>query len=129
MPDKKKVLLVDDDADFIAINRIAIEAAGCEVISASNGRTGGDLARSQRPDVIVLDVMMDTPTEGFELARDLRADPDLRTTPLIMLTGVNQEDIPWRFDKDEEWLPVDVFLDKPVDTERLVAEIRKAVGA
>jgi CheY-like chemotaxis protein len=71
--------------------------------------------------------MMDTPTEGFELARDLRSDPDLKATPLIMLTGVNQEDIPWRFDKDEDWLPVDVFLDKPVDTERLVAEINKAV--
>lgn len=122
-----RVLLIDDDADFIAINRIAIEAAGYEVVAASNASVGGEAARLERPDVIVLDVMMDTPTEGFELARDLRSDPDLKATPLIMLTGVNQEDIPWRFDKDEDWLPVDVFLDKPVDTERLVAEINKAV--
>lgn len=129
MPDTKKVLLVDDDPDFIAINRIAVEAAGYTVVTAYNRPTGLATAKAEKPDVIVLDVMMDTPTDGFELAREIRGDAELRDTPLIMLTAVNQEDIPFRFDKDESWLPVDVFLDKPVEPERLVAEIQKALGS
>ncbi|MBD3174436.1 MAG: response regulator [Armatimonadia bacterium] len=129
MPDKKKVLLVDDDPDFIAINRIAVEAAGYTVVTASSRSTGLEAAKSENPDAIVLDVMMDTPTDGFELARELRADSSLKETPLIMLTAVNQEDIPFRFDKDESWLPVDTFLDKPVEPEKLVAEIQKALNA
>lgn len=127
MPDKIKVLLVDDDPDFIAINRIAVEAAGYTVVTARSRATGIETARAEKPDVIVLDVMMDTPTDGFELARELRGDADLRETPLIMLTAVNQEDIPFRFDRDESWLPVDTFLDKPVEPDRLVAEIAKAL--
>jgi len=128
MADKKKVLLVDDDPDFIAINRIAVEAAGYAVVTARSRATGLDTAKAEKPDVIVLDVMMDTPTDGFELARELRGDAELRTIPLIMLTAVNQEDIPFRFDKDESWLPVDTFLDKPVEPDKLVAEIEKALA-
>ena len=69
----KRVLLVDDDVDFLEINRLTLEKAGFEVVTADNGDEGFRVATSTPVDVAVLDVMMDTPTEGFELARRLRA--------------------------------------------------------
>jgi CheY-like chemotaxis protein len=128
MASAKKVLLVDDDPDFIEINRIALESKGYTILAAADGDEGLATAKAERPDAIVLDVMMSTPTEGFEVARQLRADPDLARIPLIMLTSVNREGLPWRYEPDSEWLPVDVFLDKPVPADRLIATVEKALS-
>ena len=84
---------------------------------------------------IVLDVMMQTRDEGFHLARVLRKTPQTRNVPILMLTGVNAESArqghPLRLsddDRDEMWLPVDRFLDKPVSPERLIAMLRELLG-
>jgi len=66
-------------------------------------------------------------SESITVARRLRANDETKGIPIIMLTAVNQE-VPWRFEPDDIWLPVDVFLDKPVSPERLLAEARKATG-
>ncbi len=128
MPDKKKILLVDDDEDFVEINKTALEAKGFEVIVAHCGEEGLEMAFSQAPDAVVLDVMMETPTEGFRVAQQLRASEQLARVPLVMLTSVNQEGFPWRYEPNEEWLPVDVFLDKPVPADRLVGAITDALA-
>jgi len=127
MQDRAKVLIVDDDVDFSHIARVALEKAGFEVAAAYTGEEGRQLAREVRPDVIILDAMMETQTEGFHVAYDLRQDPELKAVPIVMLTSINEKAYPWRLDKDETWLPVDVFLDKPVSGERLVAEVNRAL--
>jgi CheY-like chemotaxis protein len=130
---KKRVLLVDDDADFLEINGVALRAAGYEVMVAHNGTEGLEVAARGGFHIAILDVMMATPNEGFELARALRKDPRTAQMPLIMLSSINAvnegKGALLRFgnrDRDEVWLPIDRFIDKPVKPEalvRLVAEL------
>jgi DNA-binding response OmpR family regulator len=133
---KKTVLLVDDDRDLLDINKLALERAGFAVITADNGEEGFRLAVANPVDVAVLDVIMDTPTEGFLLARQMRQDARTKQIPLLMLTSVNTENEAIgsfvRFsdrDRDKQWLPVDRFVDKPVKPEDLVSMIRSLAGA
>lgn len=134
--DKKTVLLVDDDADIIEINTLTLERAGFAVLSATNAKDGFALATKNQIDAAVLDVMMDTPTDGFILARQLRQDPHTKRIPILMLTSVNtaNEEIGSfvriaESDRDQEWLPIDRFVDKPVKPEDLVSMIRTLTGA
>lgn len=127
---KITVLLVDDDVDFVFANRTALEAAGYQVLTAHNGIEGLKVARESHVDVAVLDVMMDTPEEGFVLARNLRKDEKTKHIPLVMLTSVNEVNrkagYPYKFtdqDRDEMWLPIDKFLDKPVKPQQLAEAI------
>lgn len=122
MNTERKVLLVDDDADLVAVNQAVFAARGFAVETAYNGGAGFERARDGRPDVIVLDVMMSTNSEGFDLARRLRGDDATRGIPLIMVTSVNST-VPFTFEPDGVFLPVDRFLEKPVPPETLVAEV------
>jgi len=123
----EKVLLVDDEQDFVDIVSAELEAEGFEVVTAYSGEEAREKAPEEKPDAIVLDVMMETKTEGFKVARELRQRDDTKDIPLIMLTGVNQE-YPFQFGPDNMWLPVDTFLEKPVDAEQLVGELRTKLG-
>jgi CheY-like chemotaxis protein len=134
--DAKTVLLVDDDVDLLEINRITLEGAGFEVLTAENGDEAMRIATTRRVDAAVLDVMMTTPTEGFLLARAMRQDERTKQIPLLMLTSVNAENeaqgSSFRFtdrDRDAQWLPVDRFVDKPVKPEELVSMVRTLAGA
>jgi len=131
---KTTVLLVDDDVDFLQANQAVLEAAGFQVKIAHNSGEGLKIARENPIDVAVLDVMMDTPDEGFALAREMRKDDATKSIPLVMLTSVNevnrQAGYTFRFsdsDKDEAWLPIDKFLDKPIKPQQLAEAIRSLV--
>ncbi len=127
MSPAKRVLLIDDDEDILLANRLALEAAGYAVETASSGEEGERRAKSGAFALTVLDVMMETRETGFEVARALRQSAATREMPLLMLTSVN-EDASRRGgflglsdrDRDSSWLPVDRFVDKPVSPERLV---------
>ena len=123
----KKVILVDDEKEFVEVTKVLLESNGFEVVTAYDGASGREQAAAEKPDLVVLDVMMETKTAGFDVARWLRTNDGTKEIPIIMLTAVNQE-VPWRFEPDDIWLPVDVFLDKPVSPERLLAEATKATG-
>lgn len=131
----KMILLVDDDIDFVTVNKIALEAAGYKVVTAHDGQQAMKAACDNPIDGAVLDVMMTTPDEGFVLAREMRADPRTSKVPLVMLTSINEvnrsKGFPFHLsdrDRDDLWLPVDRFLDKPVTGEKLVATVREIVG-
>jgi CheY-like chemotaxis protein len=134
--DRKSVLLVDDDVDLIDIYKAALENAGFEVSAAANSAEAMTIATAKRIDVAVLDVMMDTPTEGFVLARQMRQNEKTKRIPLLMLTSVNTQNEAIgsfvRFtdkDRDKDWLPVDRFKDKPIKGEDLVSIVRTLAGA
>lgn len=129
-----RVLLVDDDQDFLEVNRVALENEGFEVLLAHDGDEGKRMALESPVDVVVLDVIMRTRDEGFELARDLRRDKRTCKIPLLMLTSVNainRSEGLLTFsdrDRDDSWLPVDRFLDKPLRADILVRTIREVLS-
>jgi CheY-like chemotaxis protein len=130
---KKHILIIDDDPDQRLVVRLPLEAAGYEVTEATNPEEGRNKVLEIKPDLIILDVMMDTATAGFQLALELhdRADDsefkELRTTPIIMLTAIHST-TPLRFAPDDDYLPVQTFLEKPVDPELLLTKVRDFIG-
>ncbi len=130
---QKQILIVDDDPDQRLTVRLPLEAAGYIVHEAINFDEGLAAVRQLKPDLIILDVMMDSATAGFQLALSLHSpDPDsefkeFRSTPIIMLTAIHST-TSLRFGPDEYYLPVEDFLDKPVNPEILLATVHKRLG-
>jgi DNA-binding response OmpR family regulator len=119
-----RILLVDDDADLVARNKVALEADGHAVATARTTADGLAATRRETPDLVVLEAMLDGKTAGFDLARKLARDfPGLA---LIMLSRVD-EFISARElaaqDRDDGWLPVARFMEKPVSPDVLVYEV------
>lgn len=120
----KKVLIIDDDADFVESIVNLLEARGYEVASASNGQEGVQKAKTERPNLIILDVMMTTKDEGFNVARQLHESEDVKETPVVMVTGVRKEmNLPFGFEPDETWLPVKEVLEKPIKPDTLLKAV------
>jgi len=124
---RKSILLVDDDKVFVAAVT-AVLGSRHEVRTASNGTEAWERVTEERPDLIILDVMMDYMSEGFDVARKLRTDPETKSIPLIMLTGVDRM-YDYRMEQDESWVPCDRFLEKPVEPETLLAEVEALIGS
>lgn len=124
----KKVLVIDDDNDFVESVVNLLEARGYTVTSASNGKEGVEKAKAKKPDLILLDVMMTTKDEGFNVARELQSIEGVKGTPVIMVTGVRKEmNLPFGFEPDETWLPVKQILEKPVKPEALLSAMAEAL--
>jgi two-component system, OmpR family, alkaline phosphatase synthesis response regulator PhoP len=120
----KKVLMIDDDPEFVEAITNILDAKGYDVVSANDGKDGVAKAKREKPDIILLDVMMTTKSEGFDVARELSKDANLKGTPVVMLTGVRKEmNLPFGFEPDADWLPVKAFLEKPVKPETLLKTI------
>lgn len=124
-----KVLVIDDDNDFVESIVNLLEARGYTVASASNGQEGVEKAKANKPDLILLDVMMTTKDEGFNVARQLQSTDEVKGTPVIMVTGVRKEmNLPFGFEPDETWLPVKQILEKPVKPEALLKAVAEALN-
>ena len=121
------VLLVDDDADFVEMNRILLEQNGYGVRVAYSGRQCLAEVAARRPDVIILDMVMENPSDGFDVSRELRNSEHTKGIPLIMITSVNDR-IPFHLEPDRTWLPVDALLEKPVEPQLLLGIVDKALG-
>jgi CheY-like chemotaxis protein len=116
-----KVLIVDDDPDIVEAMTNLLDAKGYKVVSASNGKEGIEMARKEMPGIILLDVMMTTKSEGFDVARSLSKDEKLKGIPIVMVTGVSREmNLPFGFEPDSDWLPVKAVLEKPIKPENLL---------
>ena len=130
--EKPKILVIDDDPDFVEGLRIALEANNYEAYIAENGTEGLRLIRKIRPDLIVLDVMMDTLTEGFQVSYQLRSrDPQSEYAsnskiPILMITAVSQKmHMKFSLQTDEDFLPVDEFVEKPFRLDALLDKVKK----
>jgi CheY-like chemotaxis protein len=123
-----KILMIDDDPDIVTAIRIPLEASGYDFFVASSGSEGLEKVKEVKPDLIILDVMMETATEGFQLAHRLRdRSPDSEyaeysAIPILMLTAIHTT-TPLRFAPDEDYLPVDAFLDKSADPDQLLSKV------
>jgi len=126
----KKILIVDDDRDVFESMKIVLEAEGYGVDWATNGAEALAKARAMRPDLMILDVMMNTDDEGFQVTYSMKQDSQLSCIPIVMVTSVGAR-TGFSFDrkKDEDFLPVNEFLEKPVDPRVLVDKVRENLGA
>lgn len=108
------ILCIDDDQDILDSLKITLESNNHKVTTAINGEIGYQKAQEINPDLIILDVMMNSDTEGFHTSYNIRRNEKLKFTPILMLTSVNQEsEFTFSPDTDGEFLPVDAFIEKP----------------
>jgi len=120
----KRILIVDDDADFREAIELILAGAGYEVSHAANAKEAEEKLRKEQVNLILLDVMMDTDTEGFHLAYKIRQDEKFKGIPIIILTCIEEktgEEID--LGKSGDYLPVEAFLRKPVDAGELKARV------
>ena len=123
---KNKILLIDDDEDLLRSFQVMLESKGFDVITSSNGKDGYTNLKNEKPDLLVLDVMMNTDLEGYNLLHVIKQEPAYKKIPIILLTGM--------IDKlgvnlvsgveDETMLPNVHFQDKPIDPQVLVKMIQ-----
>ncbi|HSJ06078.1 MAG TPA: response regulator [Longimicrobiales bacterium] len=116
------ILIVDDDADFAEALASFLEANGYRVLRAASGRDGMTLARLERPDLILMDVMMEERTEGFFRVQELRRTPGLDDIPIFVISSMYSIEN-FDIEPDPSWLGHDEFFRKPVDVPRLLRQI------
>ncbi len=125
-----KILIVDDDQDITEALQAILESEQYTVLTAADRTEGMEKIRTNKPDLVILDVMMSAWQDGFEMARALKKDPEFKDTFILMLTAVkDRTGIDFKSTAgDPNWLPVDGFLDKPVEPEILLAEVKKLLS-
>ena len=124
---KPKVLVADDDRVYVEAVTAVLETQ-FDVVTSFSGTEALEKAARELPDVIVLDVMMDHLSEGFDVARKLKRDPLTRDIPLIMLTAVD-EVYNYRMEIEESYVPYDRYLEKPIEPEHLLTVIDEVITA
>ena len=123
--EKAKILIIDDDPDITEAMKVVLEHKNYAVDSAGGIEQAMESLKESRPDLIILDVMMETPHDGFTLSRQLKEDENYRDIPILMLTSVKDK-IGIDFESaagDESWLPVDESLAKPVKPDVLLKKV------
>jgi len=125
MAKKAKILLIDDDVDFVEATKIVLESKPYEVVVAHEGEEGLRKAVEEKPDLIILDVIMPV-KDGFTAAEQLKKDPQLGKIPVIMLTGFvergGETSIPASRGLT---LEAEDYIDKPVSPEELLKRVEK----
>ena len=126
----RKIIIVDDDPDYTAIVKAILEGEQYSVIVANNRNEGFEKIKNEKPALIILDVMMSTWSDGFQMSRELKNDPLLKDIPILILTSVESKTgIEFKSSAgDPDWLPVEGFLDKSEDPQLLLEEVHKLLS-
>jgi len=134
MAERKTVLIIDDDPDVLEAMRLPLEAHGYNVVTATEGDEGLEKVLEHDPDLIILDIMMLTPTEGFHVAAKLRSDaPDskygkYRDVPILIVTAIHQmTDMRFSVEGNEAFLPADEFIEKPIEPAALLEKVERFI--
>jgi len=127
----KRVLMVDDDPDFVLTTKIILESGGYDTRTAANDKEALAQLEKEKPDIILLDVMMKTIGDGVWLGQKIKGDERYGDIPILMITAVNKESGTSSFhldpNADGNYLPVDGFLEKPVEPEVLLREVARLI--
>jgi len=127
---KAKILIADDDEDIRESVQAILESRQYDVVTAADKIEGMDKIKTEKPDLVILDVMMSTWQDGFEMARELKNDPQFKEMPILMMTGVKEQTgMDFKSSAgDPTWCPVEGFLDKPVTPDILITEIERLLS-
>jgi CheY-like chemotaxis protein len=123
-----KVVIIDDDKDYLFSMETFLSRNGFTVFTASNGKDGLALIKKELPDVILLDVMMESLYSGLEVCKAVRSDPQLAYIPIVGISGMGEE-LGVKYEKynDEQYFTPDEFMEKPVDKQQLRTVIEQAI--
>ena len=121
------ILIIDDDPDFVNATRIVLEKEGYKVERAAGGKEGFQVARKSSPDLVILDVMMDSVLDGVSVSLKMNEDDATRDIPIVMVTSIANTDYADLFPTDE-YIHIDAFLSKPIDPEKLINKIRRILS-
>jgi two-component system alkaline phosphatase synthesis response regulator PhoP len=126
---REKILLVDDDPDFLELHEAVLKKHGYEVLTATSGKQGVERVRTEMPDLIILDLMMEKHDAGFVLSKQLKSDPLFKNIPILMVSSV-AEATGFRFSMEEDgyWMKTDEFLNKPVDPHLLITKVKQLIA-
>ncbi|MCP3876437.1 MAG: response regulator [Desulfobacteraceae bacterium] len=124
-----KIIIIDDNMDYLFTMKTFLTRNGFEVETAKDGEMGFKLIEKMRPDLIMLDVMMETTYSGFEVCRQVRNTPDLKKTIIFGISGMEDE-LGLKFNKydDADYFSPDEFFDKPVDKDVLLKKINDLIS-
>ncbi len=117
-----KILIVDDDPDFVEATRMVLESAGYQVATAADGDEGLRKAKEERPDLVILDVIMKTVLDGLHMSQEMANDPEQHDTPILMVTSIANRDYAALFPTDE-YIHIDGFISKPVSPDELLKRV------
>ena len=122
----KKILIIDDDPDFVQTTGIVLKSAGYEVLKAFSGKEGLEKSKSDKPDLYIIDLMMETYSEGSDVIKALHEDEEAKDKPRIMITSVDLKG-PWDSYPQDESLACDFLLQKPVPPDDLLKCVENAL--
>ena len=130
---QSKILIVDDDENIVEAMKVVLESKDYEVVTAHDGEEGMKRVQDSKPDLGILDVMMSSMTDGFKVSRKLKSDPQTAHIPILMITAIHREMddkftrgfVRYSPETDDDYLPVDEFLDKPVQPSDLLERVGK----
>jgi len=127
MAEKKiKILVIDDDPDFVRATGMVLESAGYDVVAAFSGSEGLEKSGSEKPDLYIIDLMMETYSEGSKVVKVLCSDKETIGKPRIMITSVDLSG-PWDSYPSDDWLPCDFLVQKPVTPDDLLNYVKRAL--
>ena len=121
---KKTILIVDDDPDIVLVNRVVLESAGYLVEEAADGKTALAKMRANRPDFVLMDVMMASPLEGYYTTQQISDDPELRGLPILMVSSITSSQYAASFPTDQ-YVNILEFVSKPIEPEKLLEKIKR----
>lgn len=128
MSEKKKILIIDDDKDYGEALKIVLESNGFAVDHVLNIDDGRKTMEKSRPNLIILDVMMDKHTDGFDFCYDLKHDEECNKIPILMVTAVTEK-TGFKFspETDGEYLQADDYVAKPIPVAELLSRVNKLI--
>ena len=121
-----KILVVDDDNDFIKIIKMILQANNYTVVTAANGEEGLKVMRAEKPDLVILDVMMSYILDGLDVRRTMAEDKDLQNIPVIMVTSLTAARAQGTLPSDE-YVPSAEWVHKPIDPDTLLERVKKSL--
>ena len=122
MGNQKKILVVDDDRDILESISLILETKSYTVIAVESGEECLAILNSENPDLIVLDIMMNTMTDGINVCFKIRSKPGYRSIPIVMISSIEKQT---GFAINKEYLHIDEFLEKPFQPSVLLEAVRK----
>ncbi|MGQ9600429.1 MAG: response regulator [Anaerolineae bacterium] len=122
-----KILVVDDDPDFVFVCRTVLEREGYQVLEAANGRQALETMRQDHPDLVLLDVMMSTTLEGVDVSKEMESDPELKEVPVVMVSSIATTEHASEF-PDDEAIPIEAWISKPIQPAVLLRIVKRLVG-
>jgi CheY-like chemotaxis protein len=131
MKTKAKILVVDDDLDFIEISKLSLEGQGYQVLAAFNAKEGWKMVEKRKPDLIIMDLMMEQLDSGMALSQQIKDHPQYAAIPILMLTSISRDtgmDFAPRTGEDLRQLNVDDFSPKPIKVQVLLEKVEKLLA-